>query len=147
MESAAIGICFVNTVPGCQNRLTCIAVDNPLCLRLTFRCTDSLPTIAIPLSAILTIFVSHRKFKRNSVQPVTVSIRNQRETLTVVVRIFCDSSPSTQLSRAIVIKASAAPMNSLDSCQADIPRFGTGGNAEWPLFPKAATQIIENRGN
>ena len=31
--------------------------------------------------------------------------------------VFCDQPPSTQISRAIVIKASAAAINSLDSCQ------------------------------
>jgi hypothetical protein len=83
--------------------------------------------------------------KRPSLQPRC--IQDQRKTPTTVVGVFYNSSPITQISRKVDINASAAALEGLDSCQADIPRLGTGGNAEWPLFPKAATQIIENLGN
>jgi hypothetical protein len=55
MASAVNGIYFVNTVPGRQRRLTCIAVDDPFCVRRTFRGTVSLPINAIALLGVINL--------------------------------------------------------------------------------------------
>ena len=52
---------------------------------------------------------------RRSVKPIRINY--QRETSTVVVWVFCNASPSAQISRKMVFDAFAPTLNDLDSCQ------------------------------